>query len=100
MRRFSLAVAFLVVSSLAVLPVVTQAQVRGGGPAGGGHAMISAPRASASAAPMGHAMGGGGTVYRATPGHVSGAGTVTTTGRRTFSNRSAGRTTPTISTMS
>ena len=100
MRRFSLAVAFLVVLSLAILSSVSQAQVRGGAPTGGGHAMISAPRASAYAAPMGHTMGGG-TVYRATPGHVSGAaGTVTTTGRRTFSNRPAGRTTPTISTMS
>jgi len=100
MRRFSLAVAFLVVPSLAVLSSVSQAQVRGGAPAGGGHAMISAPRAGAYAAPAGHAMGASGTVYRATPGHVSGTGSVTTTGRRTFSNRPAGRTTPTISTMS
>jgi hypothetical protein len=101
MRRFTLAVAFLVVPSLAVLPSVSQAQVRGGSPAGGGHAMISAPRASAYAAPMGHAVGGSGTVYRATPGHVSrAAGAVTTTGRRTFSNRPAGRTISAGSTMS
>lgn len=82
MRRFALAVAFL------VLPFSVQAQVRGRGPAGGGHAMISAPRTSAYAAPVGRPAGSGGVVYRSSQPRTAGA---VTTGRRTFTTRTAPR---------
>jgi hypothetical protein len=83
MRRFTLAVAFL------VLPLPSQAQVRGGRAAGGGHAVISAPRPSSYASPLSRSGGSGGPVYRGTQGRAMGT---VTTGRRTFSNRPAART--------
>jgi len=90
MRRFTLAdIALAVLTLVLVLPSFAQAQVRGGGHVGGGHAMISAPRTSGYAAPISHSVVGGSTVYRGSGGRV--LGTVTS-GRRTFSNRSAGRT--------
>lgn len=73
MRRLALAVAFLIVPCIA--QDVAEAQVRGAGAAGGGHAVISAPRA-ASAGSISRA---GGVV----PGRTVG-GTVTS-GRRIFS---------------
>jgi hypothetical protein len=80
MRRFSLVIAFL------ASPLLVQAQVHGGAAAGGGHAVISAPRASSFAVPR--APSAGGTVFRGTPGRPLGT---PTSGRRTFSNRPASR---------
>jgi hypothetical protein len=95
MRRFTLAVAFLVVPSLTALPAV--AQVRGGGGhigGGGGHAVVSAPRAGGfAAAPIGRSVGGGG-FYRGGQGRVPGA---VTSGRRIFSTQRVPRAASTLS---
>jgi hypothetical protein len=81
MRRFSLAVAFL------VLPLLLHAQVRGRGPSGGGHAVITAPRSGGYAAPVSRTAGGGG-IYRGVPR----APATVTTGRRSFANHPTPRT--------
>jgi hypothetical protein len=88
MRRFTLAVAALVLPFIA--QDIAQAQIRGAGAAGGGHAVISAPRA-AYAGSAGHA------TFAGAP--VRPAGTVTS-GRRTFSTRPAPRAASTASTLS
>jgi hypothetical protein len=93
MRRFTLAVALLVLPALGVHPALTEAQVRGGGAIGGGHAVISAPRPSSFAAPIGRSVSSGGTVYRGAPVGITG----TTSGRRTFSTRPAPRAASTLS---
>jgi len=76
MRRFTLAVAVVIFPFIA--QNITQAQVRGAGAAGGGHAVISAPRAGYAGS---FSRSGGVVAGRA-------AGTVTS-GRRTFSTRPA-----------
>jgi hypothetical protein len=90
MRRFTLAVVVAVLILPYIAQDIAQAQVRGAGAAGGGHAVISAPRA-AYAGSVGRAGG-------AVPGRT--VGTVTS-GRRVFSTRSAApRAASTASTLS
>jgi len=87
MRRFT---PFAFAVAVLIVPGIAQAQVRGAGAAGGGHAVISAPRAAYA--------GSAGRTGGAVPGRT--VGTVTS-GRRAFTTRTAApRAASTASTLS